>query len=163
MSRAKRAGSQASSQGAAPPDTTTGALQSALEAEQAAVYGYGVVGAYLSGAMQSMASSDWLAHTDASNTIAAMLRARAAQPPAAAVAYQLPITVQTPAQAVSLAVVIEERIATTYLGLVALDSPAIRKFGALQLQASALRAAAWRGSTVAFPGLPAATAARRSG
>jgi hypothetical protein len=93
-----------------------------------------------------------------------MLRARRTQPAAASVAYQLPIHVQTSGDAVSLAVLIEDRIATTYLGLVALGSPAVRKFGALQLQAAALRAAAWRGNTVAFPGLPAvAAAARRRG
>jgi len=159
MSRADRTSSQVSGLGAAPETAATGALQSALAAEQAAVYGYGVVGAYLTGPMQSAAGADWLAHTDASNTIEAMLRASGTQPPAAAAAYQLPIQVQNAAEAVSLAVLIEDRIATTYMGLVALDSPAMRKFGALQVQASALRAAAWRGSTVAFPGLPAATAA----
>jgi hypothetical protein len=163
MSRASRAGSQVSGSAAADQDGTTRALQSALAAEQEAVYGYGVVGAYLSGASQSTADADWLAHQNASNAIQAMLRQRGTQPSAAAVAYQLPITVQTPAQAVSLAVIIEDRIASTYLGLVALDSPAIRKFGALQVQASALRAAAWRGSTVAFPGLPTAAAAPRGG
>jgi hypothetical protein len=161
MSRESRAGSQASGSPAAAQTGTIRALQSALAAEQEAVYGYGVAGAYLSGSMQSAADADWLAHTSASNTIEAMLRERGTQPPAAAVAYQLPIAVQTSAQAVSLAVIIEDRIATTYLGLVAQDSPAIRKFGALQVQASALRAAAWRGSTVAFPGLPTATAATR--
>jgi len=162
MSRTGRTRSQVSGSGAAAQTGTTRALQSALAAEQEAVYGYGVVGAYLSGAMQSTADADWLAHTTASNTIQAMLRERGTQPPAAAVAYQLPIAVQTQAQAISLAVIIEERITTTYLGLVALDAPAIRKFGALQVQAAALRAAAWRGSTVAFPGLPAATTVTRS-
>jgi hypothetical protein len=157
-----RASTQASGPGSATAATAR-ALQSALAAEQAAVYGYGVVGAYLTGGpTQDAASADWLAHQDASNTIGAMLRSLGAQPAAAAVAYQLPITVQTAAQAVSLAVLIEDRIAATYLGLVALSSPSIRTFGALQVQASALRAAAWRGSTVAFPGLPAAaTVARR--
>ena len=75
MSRADRTSSQVSGLGAAPETAATGALQSALAAEQAAVYGYGVVGAYLTGPMQSAAGADWLAHTDASNTIEAMLRA----------------------------------------------------------------------------------------
>ena len=64
--------------------------------------------------------------------------------------------------AVALAVVLEDRIATAYLGLVALSNVSIRAFGAVQVQASALRAAAWRGSTVAFPGMtPAALAGPR--
>jgi Domain of unknown function (DUF4439) len=134
---------------------TTAALQSALAAEHAAVYGYGVVGANLSGSRQATAMTDWVAHQVARDTLEAMLRSRGAQPVAAAVAYQLPVTVRTPGQAASLAVVIEDRVATAYLGLVALSSPSIRQFGAVAVRAAALRAAFWRGSTIAFPGLPA--------
>jgi hypothetical protein len=39
--------------------------------------------------------------------------------------------------------------------MVALSPLALRELGALQVRASALRAAFWRGSTVAFPGLTA--------
>jgi Domain of unknown function (DUF4439) len=134
---------------------TTAALQSALAAEHAAVYGYGVVGANLAGSRQATAMTDWVAHQVARDTLEAMLRSRGAQPVAAAVAYQLPVTVRTPGQAASLAVILEDRVATAYLGLVALSSASIRQFGALQVRAAALRAAFWRGSTVAFPGLPA--------
>jgi hypothetical protein len=134
---------------------TTAVLQLALAAEHAAVYGYGIVGANLTGSRQSAAMTDWVAHQVARDTLEAMLRSRGAQPVAAAVAYRLPITVRTPGQAASLAVIIEDRVATAYLGLVAQDSISIRQFGALQVRAAALRGAAWRGSTVAFPGLPA--------
>src|SRR5215831_5498010 len=142
---------------------TTAAFQSALAAEHAAVYGYGVVGASLAGSRQATAVSNWVAHQMARDTLEAMLRSRGSQPVAAAVAYQLPVTVRTPGQAASLAVILEDRVATAYLGLVAQDSVSIRQFGALQVRAAALRAAAWRGSTVAFPGLPASalTAPRR--
>lgn len=141
------------------------ALQAALAAEHAAVYGYGVIGAHLTGSRQSTATSDWVAHQEARDKLEAMLQARGAQPAAAAVAYRLPVQVRTPAQAASLAVLLEERITTAYLGLVAQATPAVRTFGAQQVQASALRAAYWRGSTVAFPGLPASALAapRRSG
>jgi hypothetical protein len=140
-------------------------LQAALTAEHAAVYGYGVIGAHLTGSRQSTATSDWVAHQEARDSLEAMLQARGAQPVAAAVAYRLPVQVRTPAQAASLAVLLEERITTAYLGLVAQGTPAVRTFGAQQVQASALRAAYWRGSTVAFPGLPASALAapRRSG
>jgi Domain of unknown function (DUF4439) len=136
------------------------ALQTALTAEHAAVYGYGVAGAYLTGSAQSTATDDWVAHQVARDHLEAVLRSLGAQPAAAAVAYQLPAPVRNAGEAVALAVVLEERIATAYLGLVALDSDSIRDFGALQVQASALRAAAWRGGTVAFPGMTPAALAR---
>jgi hypothetical protein len=145
---------------AAPAQGTVPALQSALAAEHAAVYGYGVVGAYLSGGLQATATADWVAHQVARDRLEAMLRSiGSSQPTAAAVAYQLPIPVHSARDAVALAVVLEDRVATAYLGLVALSATAIREFGALGVQAAALRAAAWRGSTVAFPGLTSAALA----
>jgi hypothetical protein len=135
------------------------ALQTALAAEHAAVYGYGVIGAYLAGANRATATADWVAHQNARDQLEVTLRSGGARPGPAAVAYQLPVPVRTPGEAISLAVIIEERIATAYLGLVALSSPTLRELGALQLRASALRAAFWRGSTTAFPGLTAAALA----
>jgi hypothetical protein len=138
---------------------TVRALQSALTAEHAAIYGYGVVGAYLTGGQQAAATSDWVAHQLARDRLEALLRSFGARPAAAAVAYGLPTTVRNSSQAAALAVVLEDRIATAYLGLVALSDTTIREFGALQVRASALRAAVWRGSTVAFPGLTTAALA----
>jgi hypothetical protein len=147
-----------------PAPGTIQALQTALTAEHAAIYGYGVVGAYLAGSMQATATTDWLAHQVARDQIEAMLRSLGAQPAAAAVAYELPVPVRNAGEAAALAVVLEDRIATAYLGLVALSNLSIRDFGARQVQASALRAAAWRGGTVAFPGMTtAALAAPRQG
>jgi hypothetical protein len=144
-----------------PAPDTTGALQAALTAEHAAVYGYGVVGAYLTGSSRTTATADWLAHQVTRDTLETMLRSRGTQPVAAADGYQLPVAVRTPAEAAQLAVILEDRVAAAYLGLVALTGIAIRRFGAEQLRASALRAAAWRGGTVAFPGLPASLLAGR--
>jgi hypothetical protein len=142
------------------PASTIAALQSALAAEHAAVYGYGVVGAYLTGsARAAAATADWVAHQDARDELEAMLRSSGSQPAPAAVAYRLPVPVRNAGQAVSLAVILEDRIATAYLGLVAVSTPAVRDLGALQVRASALRAAFWRGTTVAFPGLTAAALA----
>jgi hypothetical protein len=143
---------------AAPGSATaqTSALQAALTAEHAAVYGYGVAGANLNGSARGTATADWRAHQDLRDALEAMLRARGAQPAAAAAAYELPIPVRTARQATALAALLEDRVTTAYLGLVALNSPSLREFGAKQVRAAALRAAAWRGSTVAFPGLPSA-------
>jgi hypothetical protein len=143
-----------------PAPGTVRALQTALTAEHAAVYGYGVAGAYLTGSTQATATDDWVAHQVARDHLEAMLRSLGAQPAAAAVAYQLPAPVRNATEAVALAVVLEERITTAYLGLVALSNDSIRDYGALQVQASALRAAAWRGGTVAFPGMTSAALAR---
>jgi hypothetical protein len=142
--------------------STVQALQAALAGEHAAIYGYGVAGAYLTGSMQATATTDWLAHQVARDRLEAMLRSIGAQPGAAAVAYQLPAPVRDAAEAAMLAAVLEDRMATAYLGLVALSSTAIREYGARQVQACALRAAAWRGTTVAFPGMTAAALAASS-
>jgi Domain of unknown function (DUF4439) len=134
------------------------ALQDALAAEQAASYAYGVIGAHLRrGPEQDAATTDWVAHMRSRDALAAMISARGGQPGPAAVAYQLPGPVNTAAAATALAVLLEDRVAQAYLGLVALPDGGLRSFGARQVRAAALRAAAWRGSTQSFPGLPAAS------
>ncbi len=131
------------------------ALQAALAAEHAAVYGYGIAGAHLTGTMLTAATRDWVAHQVARDAVESMLRSAGVMPVAAAVAYRLPHPVRTAAAAGSLAVILENRVTTAYLGLVAAANPGIRKFGGHEVVAAALRAAAWRGRTVAFPGFPA--------
>jgi len=129
------------------------ALQRALAAEQAAVYGYGVIGAHLTGAQLRSATDDWIAHQVARDQLEALLRARGAQPAAAAVGYRLPAPVRGPAEARSLAALLEDRVTAAYLGLVALRERGLRELGAQRVRQSALRATAWRGTTIAFPGL----------
>ena len=129
------------------------ALQGALAAEDSAVYGYGVAGAHLTGARRAAALRNWVAHENARDAVTGMLAARGAQPVAAAAAYQLPFPVHGAGAAVSLATVLEDRLCAAYLGLVGLANPALRAFGARAARTAALRAAAWRGSTLAFPGL----------
>jgi hypothetical protein len=157
---AGRAGSDAAD-GAlqAGSDAADGALQAVLAAEEAASYGYGVVGAHLTGSKRAAAVADWVAHQRARDKLEAMLTARRVTPQPAAVAYGLPIAVRTESEAVSLAVILEERITAAYLRLVVLGDTALRELGAQRMQASAVRAARWRGSTVAFPGLPASALA----
>jgi hypothetical protein len=131
------------------------ALQTALEAEQAASYGYGIVGAHLAqgSARQAAATTDWTAHLAAAGQLSSMISARGGTPAPAAVAYQLPSPVRTAADAITLAWTLEDAVARAYLGLVALSELTLRRFGADQVRAAALRAEAWRGATQAFPGL----------
>jgi len=131
------------------------ALQAALAAEHAAVYGYGIVGAMLSGAGQAAALNDWKLHQDARDTLQAMIVKLGATPVAASAAYELPFAMQDARSARRLAAALEDGVTQAYLGLVAVADPTLRAFGALAMQPPAKRAAAWRGSTVAFPGMPA--------
>jgi hypothetical protein len=142
------------------PAAVVHALQAALAAEQAACYGYGVVGSHLSGSAAATAASDWVAHQVARDSLTATITAAGAQPVPAAVAYQLPVQVQSEADARSLAVLLEEGVGRAYLGLVALSDRSLRALGARELTDSALRAAYWRRATIAFPGRPQAGAAR---
>jgi hypothetical protein len=139
--------------GRAAPPAAVGALQAALAAEHAAVYGYGVAGAHLSGARQKAAAQDWRIHEASRDALAAMITALGAQPVAAAAAYRLPFRVSSGRDAVSLAAFLEDRVATAYLGVVALTETRLRMFGARAVESAALRAAGWRGRTLAFPGL----------
>lgn len=127
------------------------ALQEALAAEHAAIYGYGVAGAVLSGGRQATARQLWLAHMQARDTLAAMIRAGGGTPVAAQAFYELPFPVHDAASAVRLAAHLEDGVTAAYLGVVATQE---RMFGAVAMQVAAGRAATWRGATVAFPGLP---------
>lgn len=129
------------------------ALQAALAAEHAAVYGYGVAGAHLSGARRRAAAQDWQIHEASRDALAAMITALGAQPVAAAAAYRLPFPVHSAPAAVMLAAFLEDRVATAYLGVVALSEARLRMAGARALQSAALRATSWRGAALAFPGL----------
>ena len=129
------------------------ALQGALAAEHAAVYGYGIVGAMLKGSEQADARSDWTAHRVARDTLEAMLTKLGATPVAASPAYALPFAVTSAKTAARLAATLEDGVTRAYLGLVAVSDQRLRRFGAMAMQDAAQRAASWRGSTQAFPGL----------
>jgi hypothetical protein len=140
---------------AGPATAGVRALQAALAAEQAAAYGYGVVGSHLAGTQAQAATADWTAHQAAADQLTGLLAAAGGAGVPAGVAYQLPHRVATQAQAVALAALLEDQVTSAYLGLVAHSGPDLRLLAARQARAAALRAARWRGSTVAFPGLPA--------
>ena len=134
--------------------TEIDALQGALAAENAAVYGYGVVGAMLGGTAQADARADWTAHQVARDNLVTMLTKLGATPVAASPAYQLPFAVTNAQSAQQLAIVLEDGVTRAYLGLVAVNDPTIRAFAAQAMQSSAKRAVAWSGTTTAFPGMP---------
>ncbi len=132
------------------------ALQAALAAEHAAVYGYGIVGAHLSGERRDRARAAWNAHRAARDRLRSLLRAAGQSPSPAAPDYSLPFPVRSADAAVRLATRLEERVAGAYAEVVAAGDAKLRRFAANEMRECALRATGWRGSSVPFPGLPRA-------
>jgi Domain of unknown function (DUF4439) len=139
--------------GRAGKGATVAALQTALAAEQAASYGYGVVGSHLTGSAFKVASSDCVLHERARDNLVKMITALGATPRPAAVAYRLPISVRTAADAANLAVDLELSVVSSYLSLVAVTDPVLRRLAAKAMQAATVRAAHWGAPSRAFPGL----------
>jgi hypothetical protein len=134
-------------------DGTVPALQAALAAENAAIFGYGVAGAHLTGSSLAAAEQDWTRHNEARDTLVAMIRRLGATPAPTQAFYQIPFRVHDASSAMALAAYLEDGVTKAYLGLVAVRDQRLRRFGALAMQGTAQRAAFWRGSTQAFPGL----------
>ena len=129
------------------------AMQAALAAENAAIFGYAVAGAHLSGTRKTAAEQDWTGHNKARDTLTTMISGLGATPAAAQAYYRLPFAVHNATTATALAAYLEDGVTRAYLGLVAVTGEKWRTFGALAMQTSAQRAAFWRGTTQAFPGL----------
>lgn len=129
-------------------------LTGLLEAEHAAVYAYGVLGARLDDATRALALSAHDAHRAARDDLERLLRDRGQPVPAAAPAYD--VTVATRAQALALATRVEDDLAGRWHDLVA--DGGLRARALQGLTDSAVRAAQWRRAagprpwTQAFPG-----------
>ncbi|GGO93575.1 ferritin-like domain-containing protein [Wenjunlia tyrosinilytica] len=136
------------------PPGAVKALQSALAAEHAAVYGFGVVGAKLDGARRTRARNAYDAHRSRRDALERTVRDLGAQPAAAAPAYALPFSVTDEAAALRLAAVLEDRVAAVYADVVRETRGHLREEAARALREAAVRAVGWRGRGVAFPGLP---------
>ncbi|WP_050515561.1 ferritin-like domain-containing protein [Streptomyces rimosus] len=129
------------------------ALQAALAAEHAAVYGYGVVGGRIGADRRKEAREGYDAHRARRDELRRGVRDLGGTPQAAAAAYELPFPVPDAAAAVRLAAELEDRVAAVYADLVRAGGAARRRDAAGALREAAVRAVRWRGSGVAFPGL----------
>ncbi|MCB5909327.1 ferritin-like domain-containing protein [Streptomyces pinistramenti] len=129
------------------------AAQAALDAEHAAVYGYGVVGGRIADARRPEARAAYDAHRARRDTLRRTVRDLGGTPRPAAAAYELPFPVPDAAAATRLAAELEDRVAAVYADLVRDGGEAGRKEAAAALREAAVRAVRWRGSGVAFPGL----------
>ncbi|WP_217213241.1 ferritin-like domain-containing protein [Streptomyces sp. AC550_RSS872] len=129
------------------------ALQAALAAEHAAVYGYGVVGGRIREEQRSAARAAYDGHRARRDALAREVRDLGAEPVAASAAYALPFPVPDSAAAVRFAAGLEDRVAGVYSDLVRAAEGQLRGTAAEALREAAVRAVRWRGESVAFPGL----------
>ncbi|MGW2518443.1 ferritin-like domain-containing protein [Streptomyces sp. NPDC001617] len=129
------------------------ALQEALAAEHAAVYGYGVVGGRIREGRRTEARSAYDAHRARRDALAREIRDLGGTPVAAAAAYALPFPVPDSAAAVRLAAQLEDRVAGVYSDVVRATGGERRRSAAEALREAAVRAVRWSGESVAFPGL----------
>ena len=150
-----------SADGALNTGTENAALNEALAAEHAAVWGYGVVGAALGAGPASAAAAAETAHRDLRDQVTALLVERNAEAVGAQGGYALPFPVLSEVDAAALAVVLEEGTAAAWVRV--LDQSverSTRELAVEALSAAEVRAVAWRSAagqtpvTRAFPGLP---------
>lgn len=134
--------------------TAIEAARSALAAEYAAAYGYGVVGAFTTGAARRQAARALAWHQAQQPLLLATVSSAGGDPPSSQPAYVLPFAVTNAVAAARLGATLEEGVAAAYAGLVEQSASGDRRNAALALAQCAVRAAQWRGYSVPFPGLP---------
>jgi hypothetical protein len=134
-------------------------LVAALKAEHAAIYGYGIVGAHVTGAQLVAVDAADAAHRSRRDALLMLLAGRGMQPPGAETAYALPFPVINDATAVKLAAIIEDRCAAFWLRALPDTTDDDRSAALAALSDCAVRGSQWRQfagrtpATVAFPGL----------
>ncbi|OAN39614.1 ferritin-like domain-containing protein [Mycolicibacterium iranicum] len=142
-----------------PEDSAAGALFDAIATEHATIYGYGVVSAHSVPDVNYLVSSaiaEHRARREAAIELAQQQGISAALP---AAGYQMPMEIDSPADATNLAVRMEEDAAVAWRAVVeqATDQ-SVREFGVGAVSECAVTAARWRvirgdkTVTVAFPG-----------
>lgn len=132
--------------------TRSTALTNVVIAENAAIYGYGIVAGQLSGRAARRARRALQEREQLRDRWIAALAANDDPVPTPQVAYAMPFPVYTPRSARSLAAIIDERIVGWYADLAAIGTPDERREAVNQARACATRAVVWGGLPKAFPG-----------
>ncbi|WP_238014713.1 ferritin-like domain-containing protein [Dactylosporangium sp. AC04546] len=133
-------------------------LIAALQAEHAAIYGFGIAGPKLDSGTIGLARTAETAHRNRRDALVVRLSGAGVTAPAAAPAYQMPFPVTDRASALKLAVLIEERTAAQWRLALPVTAGEVRKLSLDALVDCATRAVAFRqaaGTTpvsVPFPG-----------
>lgn len=132
------------------------ALQTTLEAEHAAVYVYGLLGARTSQSAEpplyAALRAAFEAHRERRDTLTGQIAALGAEPVAAAPAYTPPAGLETPEGRYAAALALERACAETYAALVGSTSGARRGEAISLLDDAAARALSFRGTPETFPG-----------
>jgi hypothetical protein len=143
------------------PAAVLAALQAALAAEHAVVWGYGVVGGRADDALRPAVRDADSAHRARRDGTAALVRRHGGEPVPTEAAYALPFPVPDRSSALRLAVHLEEGAAAAWrYAIAAVEDPAVRRTALGALTDAAVRATAWRlllpptPPTVPFPGTP---------
>jgi ferritin-like protein len=138
--------------------TAAEAFSSALAAEHAAIFGYGVVGAHLAGPAQDAARQAEAAHRDRRDEVSQRIAAAKGSIVPAAPAYKLPFPVTDAPSAMRLAVALEEGAAGAWRDALAATTGDDRKFALSALTGCAVQGTRWREAagitpvTLPFPG-----------
>lgn len=130
------------------------ALQPALAAEHAVVFGYGVAGARLNVADRERAGSERDRHRARRDELTELITGLGGSPAQTAAAYDLPFPVDSATAARALATLLEERLAAVWADAVLALGGELRTRAVAGLTEAAVAAATWRGGSVPFPGLP---------
>jgi hypothetical protein len=135
--------------------TTIAALQAALAAANATIYGYGVAGARLIGNDKDYAMTVMTAHLVQRDRLITLISALGATPVAALPAYRLPFAVDSAASARQLGAHLEQGNAGAAWDLIAASTPGskVRALAIGWLGDAAKRAAHW-GQQQPLPGQP---------
>lgn len=132
------------------------ALQTTLEAEHAAIYVLGALGAQTSqsGApdLYTSLTDGYELHRARRDQLTAIIRDQGAEPAAAAPAYDLPRDLSTTDVITDRALDLERSCAATYAYLVASSPSKQRRFAVNLLIQTAVRELAFRGTPETFPG-----------
>lgn len=142
-----------------PPAAADAALFDAAANEHAVIYGYGLVSAHSTSDANDLVATAMAGHRKLREEAIARLTARNLTAPLPAAGYQMPFTVETPSNAVKLAIRMEEDSAVAWRAVLEqAESADDREFAVSALTQCAVTAAKWREvlgmapSTVAFPG-----------
>lgn len=131
---------------------TVDALQLALAAEHAAVFGYGVVGARGVAADADLALESYAMHRRRRDELTAQVRSAGGDPIAAEAGYRLP-GLHAPGATSRMAAGIEKRCARVYAYVVANTTDDSRLYAAHGLVDCAVRGVRWGAGSDPFPGL----------
>ncbi len=139
-----------------PEDPGPAALFDAVAAEHAAIYGYGIVSAHVMPDDNELVSRAVAEHRDRREAAVALLNEQSIKVPLPAVGYQLPIVVNSPADAAKLAIRMESDCAVAWRAVLEQASgddtaEQDRAFAGTALTECAVLGARWRQVLGAWP------------